>query len=101
MCNPAAAVMAVSAVATFFQSKETARKSESMQQDVIDQNARDRAAAPPPQSQGAQQPDERARRSTTTPGPGGGGAPSGTMLTGSGGVTTDLLNLGKNTLLGQ
>lgn len=31
----------------------------------------------------------------------GGGAPGGTLLTGPGGVDRSLLNLGKNTLLGQ
>lgn len=98
MCNPVAAVMAVSAVASFFQSKETARKSESMQQDVINQNARDRAAIPPPQE--ADQVAKRAASAVSRAG-GGSGGDTGTMLTGDGGVTADLLNLGKNTLLGQ
>lgn len=64
-------------------------------------------AAPvlPPQTQAAQAPDEQARRASQAaavgPGPAGGTAASGTMLTGAGGITKDLLNLGKNSLLGQ
>ncbi len=58
----------------------------------------------PPQAQAAQAPDEQARRSSqkAAAGPvGATAAPTGTMLTGPGGVTNDLLNLGKNSLLGQ
>ncbi len=64
-------------------------------------------AAPvlPPQAQAAQAPDEQARRASQRSagpvGPAGGAAASGTMLTGPGGITNDLLNLGKNSLLGQ
>jgi hypothetical protein len=91
--------MAVTAVASFFQSKETARKSASMQEDAMQQAERDRAVKPP---QAAQQPDQVAKRAASAAQRvGGGGGETGTMLTGSGGVTADLLNLGKNTLLGQ
>lgn len=63
-------------------------------------------AAPvlPPQAQAAQAPDEQARRaSQRASGPTGPAtaAAAGTMLTGPGGITNDLLNLGKNSLLGQ
>jgi len=68
-----------------------------MQKDAMDQAARDRAVKPP---QAAQQPDQRAQRvAAAAAGPSG--APAGTMLTGTAGVANDLLNLGKNTLLGQ
>jgi len=63
-------------------------------------------AAPvlPPQAQAAQAPDEQARRASQRAArPTGAPATVGaeTMLTGPGGVTKDLLNLGKNSLLGQ
>jgi hypothetical protein len=63
-----------------------------MQEDAMQQAERDRAVKPP---QAAKRAASAAQRV------GGGGGETGTMLTGSGGVTADLLNLGKNTLLGQ
>lgn len=54
--------------------------------------------APP---QATQAPDEVARRTNAaTAGAAGGPAASSTLLTGSGGVSNDMLNLGKNVLLG-
>ena len=101
MCSPVAAVMAVVAAVSAVSTHEQGRKAASQQQDVIEQNTRDRAATPQPQ--GAQQPDQVAKRAASAASRAGGvtGGETGTMLTGSGGVTTDLLNLGKNTLLGQ
>jgi hypothetical protein len=103
MCDPVSAVMAVVAVASAVSTREQGRKAASQQQDVMDQSARDRAVKPP-QAQAAQAPDEQARRaSQKASGPMGPAtaAAGGTMLTGPGGVTNDLLNLGKNSLLGQ
>jgi hypothetical protein len=62
--------------------------------------------APKPEAppQAAQAPDEAARRASAgaalTPGASGGPGASSTLLTGPSGVSNDLLNLGKNVLLG-
>lgn len=58
----------------------------------------------PVMPQAAQAPDEQARRASQTAAKTAGAATpaaAGTMLTGPGGITNDLLNLGKNSLLGQ
>ena len=101
MCDATAiyyAVSAVVAVAGGLSSHEASRKSASMQQDAVDQGNRDRNVAPPPGVQNSKTPDERARRAAAYP---TGGPPSGTMLTSPSGIADGLLNLGKNTLLGQ
>lgn len=55
------------------------------------------SVAAPPQSQASRQPDQSAARSAGARMAGG---TSSTMLTGPGGVQPNLLNIGKNTLLG-
>jgi len=73
-----------------------------MQNAQRSEDARAKAMQEDASRQTSQAPNEAARRvaaGARTSGPAG--AMVDTMLTGPGGVANDLLNLGKNTLLGQ
>lgn len=98
----AAVALAASAATTIY-SVTQQRKAASAQADAANRAAQMATPTAPPQS--TQAPAQAQARATPREGAQGGrtggrsGAP--TLLTGSGGVPTSELNLGRNTLLGQ
>lgn len=104
MCDATAiyyGVAALVAVAGGVSSHEASRKANSMQEDSLQQARAAQEAAKDGIPQARQTPDENVRRAAKKAAVAGGAAGADTLLTGASGVSNDLLNLGKNTLLGQ